>query len=144
MRHFILTSTSFTGQIEYKYCNEGYLISFKNEAALSAVQREKILVKMPLTIAGFNNLIAISKTLTVQEIEQDLGFDSFWNLYDKKINRKRCEPLWNKLKDADRLRCMQNIPVYKRYLQRTNFRAQKDPDGYLRDRLFETEWNKIN
>lgn len=143
MRHYILTSSAFAGYIEYKFSDDSFLISFRYEANMTDQQRIKILTMMPLTIRGFEDLVAVSKTLKVEEVKQDLSFEAFWNAYDKKINRKRCEPLWNKLKDPERLICLNNIPIYKRYLQRTNFRAQKDPDGYLRDRLFETEWNKI-
>lgn len=143
MKHFILTSTAFTGSIEYKYCEDGYLISYKYDATMSQKQREFILRKMPLTIHGFQDLIGKSKTLNVEEVQTDMSFDNFWNLYDKKINRKRCMPIWDKLSDADKLKCLNSIAQYIKYLHRTGYRDQKDPDGYLRDRLFETEWNKI-
>jgi hypothetical protein len=144
MRHFILTSTNFTGQVEYKFSDDSYLISFKYEANMTDQQRVQLLKLMPLTVRGFEDLVAAGKTLKVEEVQQSLDFDAFWNAYDKKINRKRCQPLWDKLSNADKLRCLHSIPPYKRYLHRTNFRAQKDPDGYLRDRLFETEWKKLN
>lgn len=144
MRTYILTSTGTSGQVEYTFDEADYLIAFKFDAIMTDSQRTHILRRMPLTRPGLESLEALSPNITITELDQDISFDAFWNAYNKKINRKRCEPLWAKLKDSDKVLCLASIKPYKRYLHRTNFRAQKDPDGYLRDRLFETEWNKLN
>lgn len=143
MKHYILTSSKFAGSVQYKYCDEGFLVWFQYDAAMSDAQRIYTLQKMPLTLQGFQDLMGTSKTVKIEEVMPDLSFDAFWNAYDKKINRKRCEPLWNKLKDHERMQCLKSIPQYVKYLTRTNYRAKKDPDGYLRDRLFETEWHRL-
>lgn len=144
MRTYILTSLNTQGQIEFAFDEDDFLIGYKYEAIMTEAQRIGILRKMPLTRAALEDLEKLSPNIIITERDQDLSFDAFWNAYDKKINRKRCEPLWAKLKDADKVACLASIKPYKRYLHRTNFRAQKDPDGYLRDRLFDTQWNKLN
>lgn len=143
MKHFILTSPQFTGSVTYKYCDAGYLIYFSYDATMRDDQREHVLVKMPLTLAGFNEVIGKSKTAKIEEVPEDISFDAFWEAYGKKINRKRSEPLYNKLSDADKMLCMRCLPQYDKYLARTGFRAKKDPDGFLRDRFFETNFNTL-
>ncbi len=143
MKHFILTSTQFEGQVVYKYDTDGYLVYFSYEADMSQAQREHVLRKMPLTLQGFHDLLGKSKTASIEEVPQSLDFDTFWEAYGHKVKRKRCEPLWKKMSEAERMQCMKSIPVYIRYLGRSGYRGKKDPDGYLRDRMWETDWNKI-
>lgn len=143
MKHFVLTSTAFAGNIEYKYCDEGYLIWFSYQATMSSTQRDYALTKMPLTISGFEALIGNSKTLKVEEIQLDLSFDAFWEAYGNKINKKRCQPLFEKLNTDNRLLCIKSIASYKRYLNKTNFRNPVDPENYLRKEMYLNDWNKL-
>lgn len=109
MRHFILTSTSFTGSTEYKYCEAGYLIWFRYDAIMTKEQREWLLSHMPLTIRGFEDVVGKSKTLKVEEVQVDLSFEAFWEAYSHKINKKRCVPIYNKLSTDKRMKCIQSI-----------------------------------
>lgn len=143
MRHFILTSTAFTGSIEYKYCQEGYLIWFMYNASMSIDARHYVLTKMPLNIRGFEDLLGKSKTLQVEEVQVDLSFDAFWEAYSHKINKKRCVPIYNKLSTDKRMKCIQSIAPYKKYLNRTNYRNPTDPENYLRKEMYLNDWNKL-
>lgn len=143
MKHYILTSPKFAGSIEYKYCDEGYLTWFSYQATMSSKQREYALTKMPLTINGFQDLIGNSDTLKVEEILLDFSFDAFWESYANKINRKRCEPIYNKLTNEKKLQCIKSIASYKRYLRKTNFRNEVDPENYLKREMYLNDWNKL-
>lgn len=143
MRHFILTSSKFSGQVSYKYCDSGYLIEFRYEATMNDQQRNWLLSKMPLTIAGFEALIANSDTVKVEEVMLDLSFESFWKTYPHKRNPQRCKPLWEKMSEKNKLQCLQSIEPYKRYVQRRGI-AHKDPEGYLRGQEYLNDFNKLN
>ncbi|MDH2272975.1 DUF1376 domain-containing protein [Moraxella porci] len=71
-----------------------------------------------------------SKTLNV-------SFDVFWDAYDKKIDPKKCEPLWRKLNDQDRLEIMAYIPKYK--LSQPDKQFRKNPQTFLNSRSWESE-----
>jgi len=66
----------------------------------------------------------------VKDKEKDLsGFEEFWDLYDKKRGRPKCERLWVDLSQAERDLAMAHIPVYKQESPDRKFR--KDPERYL-------------
>lgn len=142
MKHYILTSSKFDGQIVYKYDAAGYLVYFSYEAEMNEEQRTWALTKMPLTASGFTDMVGKSTTVKVQEIKQDLGFDAFWEAYDHKLNRKRCEPLWNKMNEKNRLLCLNSIRAYNKYLERTGIR-KKDPEGYLKNEMYHNDYHKL-
>jgi hypothetical protein len=141
MKHFILTSTKFTGQLEYKYDTLGYLIYFEYNATMTLEQQKYILQKMPLALANLRELVQGNSTVSIVEVPADISFEYFWKKYNNKVNRKRAEPLYNKLSDKTKLAVLDSIDPYLRYLFRTGYRGQKDPDGYLRDEMYKTDWN---
>ena len=140
MKKYILTSPLFQGSVEFGFSDEGFLVFYHNDSYMNAQQQMWLLNKVPRTIELVTPLAQEIKG-KLEEIPEDLSFDAFWVKYDKKINRKRCEPLWKKLKDAERLQVLRNIEPYKAYLKRSGWRGQADPEKYLRDRYFETNWN---
>jgi hypothetical protein len=143
MKHYILTSPNFKGQISYKFSDDGYLTYFYYEATMNEKQRDWLLTKMPLTIRGFEDMVSSSAVVKIQEVKIGLEFEDFWNTYPHKRNKHRCEPLWDKMNDKHRLQCLLSLEPYKRYLERTRIR-HKDPEGYLRGKEFLNDWNKLN
>lgn len=143
MKHFILTSSQFEGSVSFKYDEAGYLVWFHYMAEMDNQKREYLLSHLPLTLSGFDYLVKKSPTAKIEEVPEDLSFEAFWNAYDMKHNRKRCEPLWNRLSESDKLRCIKSIARYNAYLKRVGWIGKKHPDGYLSNRYFETEWDKM-
>ena len=66
-----------------------------------------------------------------------VSFDIFWDLYDKKVDRKTCEPKWNKLSETDKKAALEYIPKYKEAEPRKAFR--KNPETFLNRRAWENE-----
>jgi hypothetical protein len=64
----------------------------------------------------------------------------FWQRYDKKINRKRCEPLWEKLSKPKQVAAWAGIDAYNKFLQANSWRKKADPETYLRNEMWENEW----
>ena len=64
-------------------------------------------------------------------------FDDFWNLYDKKVGRPKCEKLWEKLSKSEREECMSYIPAYKQAQPDKQYR--KNPETFLRNKSWHDE-----
>jgi len=69
--------------------------------------------------------------------EINILFDEFWNLYDKKVARAKCEPKWKKLKDSEREEIMETLPKFLKSIKDKQF--QPHPYTYLNQRRWEDE-----
>lgn len=67
----------------------------------------------------------------------NVAFDEFWDAYDKKVDPKKCKPLWERLSDKDRLDAMAYIPKYKQ--AQPNKQYRKNPQTFLNARSWESE-----
>lgn len=81
----------------------------------------------------------IQKTNLASKTDKTLNvsFDEFWDAYDKKIDPKKCKPLWERLSDQDRLDIMAYLPKYKQSQPDKQFR--KNPQTFLNARSWESE-----
>ena len=66
-----------------------------------------------------------------------VSFNKFWELYDKKIDRKKCEPKWNRLSLKDQEEALAYIPGYKVAQPDKQFR--KNPATFLNNRSWQNE-----
>ena len=64
-------------------------------------------------------------------------FESFWNIYDKKVDKNKVRAKWEKLSEADRQSALAYIPKYKEAQPDKNFR--KNPETFLNNRSWENE-----
>lgn len=140
MRRFLITSPSFTGEAEIVFDDNGRLIRFdvgKTNMPVSLVRGFK--ERIP---AFINELEMAFKGLrvTIVEVDFEINFDMWWEKYDKKINRKRCVPIWNKLNKSKQIKAYFGIEAYEKFLARINWRSKADPETYLRSEMFENEW----
>lgn len=67
----------------------------------------------------------------------NISFDVFWDAYDKKEDRVKCERKWNGLTDAEREACMVAVPAYVRSTPDKKFR--KNPATYLNNKSWTNE-----
>lgn len=114
---------------------------YHNESDMTIEQHAWLLTNLPLDNVVLNQMKA-KYNLQLQEVPEDLSFDRFWEAYGKKINRKRTEPLYSKLSATNRLKSILNIKPYNEYLTRSGFRNKVDPERYIRDGYYETDWTK--
>lgn len=59
------------------------------------------------------------KQTTVEVGEADLSFDNFWKRYDYKVKKELSEKAWNKLPDADKIKCFLRLKKYHQNLATT-------------------------
>ena len=67
----------------------------------------------------------------------DNGFSEWWDMYDKKIDRGKCEKKWEKLSDAERSACIAATPAYVASTQDIQFR--RNPMTYLNNKSWENQ-----
>ncbi len=145
MRKYVLTSPKFEGAVTLGYNEDGWLVFYSNEAAFESLQHQWFLSLdknvFPRHVSEIGNLTRVIKG-KLEEVPPDVSFDAFWDAYGRKINRKRVEALWKRMSEPQRLKCIISIKPYLQYLARVKWRTQADPDTYLRNESYETEWNK--
>jgi hypothetical protein len=79
-----------------------------------------------------------SKLYTVNSKLLNIGFEIFWDLYDKKVgDRKKLETKWSSLTDEERSQVIEHIPKYKE--ARPDKKYRKDPQGYLNNKVWQDE-----
>ena len=64
-------------------------------------------------------------------------FETFWNLYDKKEDRIKCERKWNSLTNKEREECIAKLPAYISSTPDKLYR--KHPATYLNNKSWENE-----
>ena len=64
-------------------------------------------------------------------------FDDFWNLYDKKVDRTKCERKWSKVKQFDKEALIHYLPEYVRLTPDKTYR--KNPITFLNNRSWEND-----
>lgn len=76
-----------------------------------------------------------NKPQTIKHINID--FEFFWNLYDKKVNKKTCLDLWMNLNEHDKTAIIDYLPAYTSSTPDKTFR--KDPERFIKKRAWEDE-----
>ena len=64
-------------------------------------------------------------------------FEKFWDAYDKKVGKPKCEKLWHKLSMNERVACLNYIPLYKQAQPDKQYR--KNPETFLRNKSWNDE-----
>jgi len=67
----------------------------------------------------------------------DNGFSEWWDMYDKKIDRGKCEKKWAKLTDAEKRACIAAAPAYVASTPDLQFR--RNPMTYLNNKSWENQ-----
>jgi len=142
MRRFLITNPNvFTGEAEVVYDANCRLVKIdvsNTDMSLNMVSKFK--EHIPASFVHLEGIIKNS-TATIVETTMRIDFEQWWREYDKKINKKRCIPLWEKLSDSDTVFALMGIKPYKKYLKSLPYaRPMADPEKYIRDRYWENEW----
>lgn len=85
--------------------------------------------------------IEIVETETIDSTEiieaniDKIPFETFWDAYDKKNDRKQCEKKWNALSKKKQEKALNGVNIYK--ANQPNKQYRKDPIRYLRDAMWD-------
>jgi predicted metal-dependent hydrolase len=83
---------------------------------------------------------SIDKQLTINKEQETINipFDSFWNLYNRKVgDKKKIEAKWKKLKDFERQKIIDTLPAFLANIKDKQY--QPYPDTYLNNKRWEDE-----
>jgi len=144
MRKFIITSPAYSGEAEVLYDEYGKLVVIDlmrtdmNENLVS-----RFLDKLPTNVDGLEKAFEGTKVLIVEH-DYEISFDMFWNKYKRKINPDRCKPLWERLSKSDKMQAWLKIDEYEKYITGTGFRRKADPQKYLTDKYWKTDWKNAD
>jgi len=79
----------------------------------------------------------IKKRKKIKENKINISFDIFWKLYDKKVNKPKCEKKWISLKDIERKLIIDTLPTFLKTI--TDKQYQPYPMTYLNNKRWEDE-----
>lgn len=108
---------------QFKYNLKGILIYFNVLEGDLSEKQEKFLYldgKFPWRETQIKEWAKLYKHATVEVGEPDLSFENFWKRYDLKVKKEASEKAWNKLTDADKIKCFLRLKKYNQNLARTN------------------------
>lgn len=138
----ITGSSAWEGYIEVIYNDSDSIIKFDFMGAeLNNQQKDLFMRRCPVTYStGCISKAFPHSNLKVIEGDYFVTFNDFWQEYNLKRNRLRCEKLWNKMSNADKVLAHFGIRAYRRHLQLNTWKNQADPETYLKSRYWENEW----
>jgi hypothetical protein len=141
MRKFIVSNPEkFKGNAEVYYNDLGTLCKIDViNTDMEPVTVSHFKQAVPATVGGMINGSAFGKSTTVIEGDFVVTFNMFWEAYCRKFNKKRCEPLWNKLDKVKQVKAYYGIAIYDKFLSKSG-RFKCDPENYLRNELWENEY----
>lgn len=128
---------------QFKYRLNGLLAEFKLlEGELDDKQVNWLFIKgkfpyQEKQIKGWNSI----SNFKIEVGLPDLSFDAFWNSYNNKVGKKKmAENTWNKLSTGNKLKALQAIKDYNRYLSRKPGIDKAHATTYLNQEYFDNEW----
>ncbi len=78
-----------------------------------------------------------SKPKNEWTVETDYPFDLFWEMYAKKVDKSKCEPKYNRIKESERGLIFEHVLKYIASTPDKKFR--KDPSSYLNQKAWNNE-----
>lgn len=141
MKRYMVTSNSFDGELVFKYDLNSLLIAFEIQATLTPSQRDWFFKNLPL---NEQTLVVAwpkaSKTMRVQEVPEDLSFETFYNRYAYKVgDKKKCQKLWANLTDENKAKALHAIAKYHKFVESTGT-AKVYPERFLSKEYYNNEY----
>jgi len=120
-----------------------YLTESQIRYALKKLETKKVIVTMQKD-KGFEKYYSFSdlmfKYLGEPRIEvptTNEDFMKFWNMYDKKVDKVKCEKVWNRMSNKAKEMCFERLPNYIQATPDKQFR--RNPLTYLRNKSWKDE-----
>lgn len=113
-------------------------ISVCNFSTYQSIEESKKQVKNKTKTSEkqVRNIIEEGKKERRKEVKY--AFDDFWDLYDKKRDRKKCESKWLSISEKDKENIMEFIPIYKESEPDEQYR--KYPYTFLNSEIWNDDW----
>lgn len=116
MKKYLFTSEKFPGEIELHYDEKGWLTSFDIRASLGKNQHQWFLTVFPKDLAQLRAIVddPTNKGVKLVEINQDVTFEMFWNVYNDKVNSSKIKArrAWQRMTLGNQVAAFNYISKY--------------------------------
>ena len=141
MKRFLITNKKYTGAAEVYYNAEGTLVIINcKETNMDADTIRSFKKAVPATLQELTTGSGFSNDTTIVQAGYRISFDEFWKKYNKKINKMRCIPLYDKLSDTETIECTEGIKAYDKFLNKVEVRQKLDPENWIKMKAWENDW----
>lgn len=138
-RKYLVKFTRFNASALFEYNAHGFLVLYELVPGEFQDPQYGYLKKaFPKTLEQMQNMISAKlPNVRITEVQPDLSFDAFYNLYNYKVGkRSRAMNNWERMSDTEKAKAIAYIPVYMRRISETGYN-KKYPEFYLSAE----EWN---
>jgi hypothetical protein len=132
-------SGTFVMMLKYNAERELVAVELREfELSMNEQQRQWLWDFIPKHEAGLKHLPP--KKTRVTKIENDLSFESWWDLYDYKVgNKKRAKDHYEKLDDHTKALVFQKTKEYNYFMANVSF-DKVFPERFLAQKRYENEY----
>lgn len=125
----------------FKYDLNGYLLEFNKNTPLTEQQRlwlySNLFPETELLMKEW--IVQLKSKFEVVKVPADLSFEKLWEQYNLKVSKADAIKSFNKLKEADVIKCFLGLKPYEEYLLRSKI-AKAHLSRYINGRYFENEY----
>lgn len=141
MKRYLIASNRYIGNAELWYNDSGKLLRIdvsKTDMLIDVIDQFKRIAPvsdrhLTTDLEGFASGIVLGEIV--------ISFDQFWTKYNRKINKARCIPMWDKMDSSERLKAFSGIDKYIAFLSKEKGRKILDPENYLKNKTWENEYS---
>lgn len=134
----IKRTTTVTAVAQYE---EGMLHKLELPLGITKEQVNWLKQSIPGDEIDLNTWSRSASWIIVEQIPEDLTFNTFWEAYNYKVGKKeRAIKLWLALSEADRTKALRSIPKYNWWLTKKQNMERLYPETYLNQRRFDNEF----
>lgn len=130
---------------QFKYNLNQYLIAFNVlEGEISQAHSDWLFKKgkFPYLEEQIKEWQKKLKQLTIEVLEPNFSFEALWNLYDNKVSKFDAKKSFNKLSQADQIKCFMAIPGYKKYVARKQI-GTAHLATFINRQYYNDDWTKV-
>ncbi len=145
MRRFLINNPKFTGQAEIWYNERDTLCKIDCTGTdMDQMTISHFKHALPSTVQGLLQGKGFTQDTTIVEAGYEVTFEQFYADYPLKRNRFKAEEVFKRMNKVEQAKAFNSLHFYKGYCTRnSSWYTPMIADKYLRNREYETEWNKI-
>lgn len=145
MRRFLITSPKYNGQAELVYNEKETLCMIDctktdmDETVITAFKKA-----VPAKVSSLlGTCTSFSADTVIVESDFIVSFKRFYDEYPMKRNRFKAEEVFNRMNKTEQVKAFYSLHHYKKYCSKNQWYTPMIADKYLRNKEYETEWNKL-
>lgn len=139
MNKYVLEYDGFEGSMCFDYDEHERLRKFETNMLMTDKQLQYFNRNFPVVEGLLNNIVGDKGRLT---LVSNLTFDTFWDKFAHKANKKQAENAWKNLSKEKKVKAMVALPKYK-YYQRISGKAHLLASSYLNGERYLDDYDEL-